>query len=437
MKPVEVYGEMLLPPPPMGSPVGTAQQASKQVVQGGEMATRFRKSFKLAPGVKMNLSGGGISWTLGPRGASIGIGKRGTFLNAGIPGSGLSTRFALSGNGSSASRPATRSVGRASPAIKTVNVSLTVGVGDDGVVTFQDENGSPASDALVAAAKKQQGPAIMAQIQAKCDEINGQVAGLGQLHLDTPLPTQKPQYVAASFDIERPKRAAPKVPGFIDQLFKSRRKKIEAENVAAEARYQVACEQWDADKQLFESAEHRKEKLVRQAVAGDPQVMEEFFGEALMDIVWPRETLVSFEVRGNGKGLAFDVDLPEFEDMPTKTASVPQRGYRLSVKEMGQTAVQRLYAEHVHSIAFRLIGEAFGLLPTVQEVSLSGYSQRVDKRTGHVVDQYLLSVVVSRAPWQETNFRALKELDVVEALGRFQLRREMSRSFLFKPVEPF
>lgn len=401
------------------------------------MAVRFRKSIKLAPGIRMNLSGGGLSWSLGPRGASVGVGKRGTFLNAGLPGSGLSTRLALSGSGSDTAGLAARSVSRAAPVTKTVMVSLTVGVGDDGVITFMDQNGRPASDALVAAAKKQQGPAIMAQIQSKCDEINGQVTALGQLHLETPHPTQKPQYVAAPFVIEHPKRAAPKVPGFIDQLFKSRRKRIELENAAAENRYLSACDQWAADKHQFESEERRKEHLVSRAVAGEPKVMEEFLGEALMDIVWPRETLVSFEVRDAGTALAFDVDLPEVEDMPTKTASVPQRGYRLSVKEIGQTAVQRLYAEHIHSIAFRLIGEAFGLLPAAQEVSLSGYSQRVDKGTGHVVDQYLLSVVVPRSQWQETNFRALKELDVIEALGRFQLRREMSRSFLFKPVQPF
>jgi len=50
------------------------------------MALRFRKSVKLAPGIRMNFSGGGVSWSLGPRGASIGIGKRGAYLNAGIPG---------------------------------------------------------------------------------------------------------------------------------------------------------------------------------------------------------------------------------------------------------------------------------------------------------------------------------------------------------------
>ena len=44
------------------------------------MGFRFRKSVKLAPGVRMNFSKSGASWTLGGKGASVGIGKRGTDL---------------------------------------------------------------------------------------------------------------------------------------------------------------------------------------------------------------------------------------------------------------------------------------------------------------------------------------------------------------------
>lgn len=51
---------------------------------------RFRKSIKLAPGVRINLSKSGISTTLGGRGASVNIGKRGTRTTVGIPGTGLS-----------------------------------------------------------------------------------------------------------------------------------------------------------------------------------------------------------------------------------------------------------------------------------------------------------------------------------------------------------
>ena len=59
------------------------------------MGLRFRKSFKLFPGVRLNFSGGGISTTIGIRGASVNLGKRGAHLNVGVPGSGLSYRTRL------------------------------------------------------------------------------------------------------------------------------------------------------------------------------------------------------------------------------------------------------------------------------------------------------------------------------------------------------
>ncbi|MDM0058898.1 DUF4236 domain-containing protein [Variovorax fucosicus] len=37
------------------------------------MALRFRKSIKLTPGIRWNISGLGSSWTFGPRRASINV----------------------------------------------------------------------------------------------------------------------------------------------------------------------------------------------------------------------------------------------------------------------------------------------------------------------------------------------------------------------------
>ncbi|MGY0778894.1 DUF4236 domain-containing protein [Azospirillum argentinense] len=68
------------------------------------MGLRFRKRVTLFPGVRLNFSGGGISTTIGVRGASVNIGPGGTYLNLGLPGSGLSYRARLDGNGSQAPR---------------------------------------------------------------------------------------------------------------------------------------------------------------------------------------------------------------------------------------------------------------------------------------------------------------------------------------------
>lgn len=54
------------------------------------MGWRFRKSIKIAPGIKINLGKKGISSvSFGGRGAHINVGKRGTNLTTGIPGTGL------------------------------------------------------------------------------------------------------------------------------------------------------------------------------------------------------------------------------------------------------------------------------------------------------------------------------------------------------------
>lgn len=67
------------------------------------MGLRFRKTIKIAPGIKLNLSKSGVSTTIGKRGASVNIGKRGVYANAGIPGTGVSYRQKI-GGGKSSSR---------------------------------------------------------------------------------------------------------------------------------------------------------------------------------------------------------------------------------------------------------------------------------------------------------------------------------------------
>lgn len=61
------------------------------------MGIRFRRRIKLAPGLRLNLSGSGLSLSAGPRGTSMTFGgRRGTYMNTGISGTGLYAREALS-----------------------------------------------------------------------------------------------------------------------------------------------------------------------------------------------------------------------------------------------------------------------------------------------------------------------------------------------------
>lgn len=54
------------------------------------MPTRFRKTFKILPGVKANVSKSGVSFTVGTKGHHLNFSKRGVRQTVGLPGSGIS-----------------------------------------------------------------------------------------------------------------------------------------------------------------------------------------------------------------------------------------------------------------------------------------------------------------------------------------------------------
>lgn len=55
------------------------------------MAFRIRKSFKIAPGIRLNVSKSGLSTSIGGKGATVNLSKRGAKVTNSIPGTGIST----------------------------------------------------------------------------------------------------------------------------------------------------------------------------------------------------------------------------------------------------------------------------------------------------------------------------------------------------------
>ena len=389
------------------------------------MGLRFRKSFKLAPGVRLNVGSGGMSWSLGPRGASVSIGKRGTYFNASLPGTGLSTRTRLD-------RPAPARQERFAP--ETVTMSLSLQLDDDGVVRYLDQAGNPVLPAIVTAARRQHGDTIRRLLERKCDEINADIAALGQLHWHTPAPRSPLPFTPDPFEALPPAPPAPVVLGFAERLLPGRRQAAEAEGARRQSEYEQAMAKYESEKAAHAARNVQGRMAYSAALAGNPEPMQQLLEQRLGEIVWPKETLVAVDVSDDGTALALDVDLPEIEHMPTKRATLGARSWDLSLRDAGDVATRKLYQEHVHALGFRIIGEAFAALPTVRTVVFSGYSQRVDRASGHVNDEYLYSVRIRREQWSELNFEALHQIDPSEVFTRFQLRRTMTSTGVFKPV---
>lgn len=69
------------------------------------MSWRFRKSFKLIPGVRLNLSKTGLSASFGGSPFTVNVGPRGVYGTASIPGTGISLRQQLTGGSEAAPNP--------------------------------------------------------------------------------------------------------------------------------------------------------------------------------------------------------------------------------------------------------------------------------------------------------------------------------------------
>ncbi|UDL03742.1 DUF4236 domain-containing protein [Marinobacter sp. CA1] len=92
------------------------------------MAFRFQRRLKVAPGIRLNVSKGGVGLSAGPRGASVSMGRRGVYGNMGVPGTGLSFRENLNkGQKNNTTR------NKVSPGGQ---VNLQISIDDDGQVTL-------------------------------------------------------------------------------------------------------------------------------------------------------------------------------------------------------------------------------------------------------------------------------------------------------------
>lgn len=371
------------------------------------MGFRFRRSIKIAPGIKINIGKRGIS------SAGIGgfnFGSRGIYKNISIPGTGISYRSKILGQ---SKRVSTNSK---SQQRRTIAVPFNFALQEDGTLIYLDKNGKPLSDNIIQAIKKQERDLILNWLQQRSEIYNSSRESLLKIHLNTPAPTGEV--------IVNPKTEPPqfKAHGLMSLLFTSQKQKTDVKNKQIQQDYEKELLKW-------EQAE--------QALRNNIEVMSAVISSAFASIEWHRETSVSFDIADNGNALLLDVDLPEIEDMPTQQAEVNRRDLKLTIKDLSQSQIQLDYLTHIHAIGFRLIGDVFAFLPSVSVVVFSGYSQRMDKKTGQVADEYLYSARVQRKIWEQINFKNLETIDVVACFEIFEIKRNITQRGIISPIEPF
>jgi len=177
------------------------------------MAFRFRRSVKIAPGLRVNFGKRGVSLSGGVRGASITVGSRGTYGNVGIPGTGLSYRSRI--DGGKQRRFQEREQRRIEKEYQRVekeqrhqealsNIKLNLNK-DDGTLQIENAFGETLSRGDLSLLWQQKGQTVREWLEQQAEEINGDVDLLTKIHEDTPDPESIPEYQQNEFSEDPPK----------------------------------------------------------------------------------------------------------------------------------------------------------------------------------------------------------------------------------------
>lgn len=391
------------------------------------MALRFRRSVKIAPGLRLNFGKTGMSMSAGVRGANVTFGSRGVYGNVGIPGTGISYRERLDGGGDS---------GRPGAEREYVTAKVSLAVNEKGYVVAHDADGNDLPGKFVRMARDQDPETVDRWLREECDKLNKDVESILLIHMGTPAPDAFATFPEYEYGEPKPEKGYRKPITFLARIFPFLRKRIEAENAEKDANHDRKLAEWERGLHRFEEERARFRRNFETGRFEDISVMEDFLEDVLHGIGWPRETVVDFDIKEDGAKVMVDIDLPEIEDLPNTTAEIAQSALKLNFKKRSETQVRKDYMAHVHGIGFRTIGTVFAALPKAEAVVLSAYSQRNDPSTGNVNDEYLYSVRAGRGEWAKINFQNLERVDVVECLGQFEMVRDMTKTGVFKPIEP-
>lgn len=407
------------------------------------MGFRFRKSVKILPGVRVNLGLNGASVSVGPRGASVSIGKRGVYANTSIPGTGISFRSKIR----SATRQESKSLQQQETQKELTIRSVVLDLNEDGTIAYKDSIGDELSASMVKTAWQQNADVITSWLENEADKFND-MDMINSLHYDMPYPDSEPVFEIIAFEEITPeipiKKEVQKL-SLLQKIFSTTAKQRYQEDVQkADVEYENMLQSWKKDLVFYEKRKQGHEQFQQDMVnnftgliRNDINTMATYLEKVYNGLDWPRETTVSYDVSNDFKTIYLDVDLPEIEDMPQKTATIAVTGKKLNIKQKAEKQLRLEYAAHIHAIALRIASYTFATLPSLELVVLSGYSQRLDKATGNIDDEYLYSVKSLKDQMLKINYDNLEQLDTVESFENFEYIRNMTATGVFKKINPY
>jgi hypothetical protein len=426
----------------------------------------FRKRIKIAKGLNLNLSGSGLSLSAGVRGASATFGKNGTYLNTGIPGTGLYNRSKISSN---LNNQNTNSLSKNSNSQQDeIDVNIKLDEKGNPIIIIEDKNGRILDDeSLIRKIKKSDSykNAVTDLINSRKNSIDEETEKFINIFKFTPeiITEERVQtelnnlkaetYSRKKYDISKPQIEIVKseletiAKARIKKIFfwknKNLRKDFVEENL--QKTFLEKTEDWESKNKAFNENENNikitkdKEYLedfktvkteLEKILSGNNIYIESKIESIISEITLPVEFTLDYEY--SEQNLKIDLDLPEIEDMPTDKASILSSG-KISIKSKTQKELKQEYSQCVCGIAFFLAGTFYNISPKIENIIISGYTQRLNKINGKIEDQYIYSIKFTREIFSTLN---IKEINSLDAVVNFENNLNVSANFEFKTINP-
>ncbi|PGZ93952.1 MULTISPECIES: DUF4236 domain-containing protein [unclassified Bacillus (in: firmicutes)] len=357
------------------------------------MGFGFRKSIKIAPGVRLNVGSKSIGMSAGVKGFRYSVNSRtGRRVTASIPGTGLSYTSSSKGSSRSSAYQKRNEILRRQKELEKVQ---------------EIERAKWEVEAYQNTIDRIHSIHIEADDVIDWHGIADQMVpvGIGQNEKKA---MENRQMFKASF---------------FEKLFK----KVERKEAELDRLIEIARQEDEKSRQRIISMK----QTAKYILAGDEDVYIQVFEEmqpfddllefgSQFEIVIVSPTVIEVEFEVNGKEV-----VPKEEKMLTKTG-------KLSIKPLTKTKYYDILQDYVCSTAIRVARDSLALLP-IQEVYVHAYDTVSNSVTGHTERICILSVCFDQVTLDSLNMDAI---DCSDSMNNFAHKMDFKKTKGFVAVEP-
>lgn len=443
-------------------------------MSGGIVGLRFRKSVKLLPGLRLNLSLGGASVSLGRPGATLNISSRGVRATTGIPGTGLSYSTQIAGARRRSTRQLAAEYRRVATAQQHAAALADIEAmereleelldswrdapppaeeddfrralepqpfGEDAAAVappdFETERRALEQAVFGAAAAAHPPPRHARSMATAAGIVVGvlTVIALGSV-------TGPSLRVFASFSaglltgltlharlVGQWSRTLHRTVVDAFATWPARREALQREydrrRDAQSHAHATAARDWSV-------RERERVALVRRALERDLSAIQTLATRALESADFPFETECEVAIEDAATSYV-RLDLPEIEDViPEMRLKALKSG---ALKEVRRKKSERCdaYAHLAMGLGFHVAGSVFSAAPAMEVVHVVAYTQRKQRRSDRIGDDYVYELAITR--WFYTAMDR-RSADPLKAAADLRARFERRKDGEFKSIDP-